>query len=322
VETDPYNCGGCDHVCPTSSGETPTCSEHVCGGVLTLVDGEDSPAGLTLDDQFVYWTIASGAVHRAPKRGGAAPTVVVDAPASGSGDAGAAAPARVTTSLLLVGDRLYFVRPATGSLLSVAKDGSSHDRPVTIATGEMGVVSVAVAGTKAFWGTAAGVRTAPIGGGAATTFLSRTSAVTYVASDGTSIDWYEPAELSASIYTAPVTGAAPTATLLHQSVTCDGLAFVGGSLFANLGEAIARIDGPNQWTITNSYESVSPVATDGASVAWADETVIWSGTFNGPAASIRYTEGFHDLGPASVAVDAQYIYVAREYLAHVLRVQR
>jgi hypothetical protein len=310
LQVDPYHCGGCDVSCPAAGGETPVCVLGACSAVLALAESEDAPTGIALDDAFVYWTTGSGAIRRAPKGGGVAPITVAD-------------PGAAASSLVVAGDRLVFVRASTGTILSVAKDGSTHDAPTRIADGEIGVVSVAVAGGVAYWGTAAGVRSAPLGGGAAKTLVSDGSAVTFVATDGVSLDWVEPS----AIYSASLGGAAPKPALVASVQPPTGITLVGGALFASYVEptgdvALVRIDGPSSSVVHYGFGARGPLATDGVDVAWADDSDVWEGPFAPPSDRIVFDGHAASLGAGSVAMDASYVFVARAGSGEVSRVRR
>jgi hypothetical protein len=67
TDFDPNNCGACGHVC------TDTCSGGKCDPVV-LVEGEELPRGIVVDDEYVYWvTYGSHLVRRRAKTEDAMP---------------------------------------------------------------------------------------------------------------------------------------------------------------------------------------------------------------------------------------------------------
>jgi hypothetical protein len=307
LDGDTDNCGACGVTCPASAGEIPVCALRECSAVLTLAQSFDSPVALTLDDSFVYWTTIAGAIHRVPKVGGAS-TLVLD-------------PAGEVSSVAIAGDQLLCVRPASGSILRLAKDGSEHGSPTLLAQ-ESGAAQIAVGGSLVYWGTSAGIRSIPIAGGSATTVLARTAPVSLVATDGVSLYWYEGSSTAWNfgLYSANV--ASPNPTLISKPYTDPtNLGIFGGKFFVTLGSELKRFDGPSP---TIMYAGSAVLATDGSVVAWLDANWLEVAPFGGVGQRAVYEDAPNAaaLGVASVAIDDRYFYLVRQSVGAIVRAAR
>ncbi|NUO52017.1 MAG: hypothetical protein HOV80_24465 [Polyangiaceae bacterium] len=148
TDFDPDNCGACGHVC------SDTCSDGKCDPVV-LVEGEEAPRGIIVDDQYLYWvTYGSHLVRRRAKASDATPETVASMQVNAWGLAQDATHLYWTSrslgtvsrlpkdlsgdvevlisglsdpiELFVAGDTLYVTARAGGQVVSVPKTGGTH----------------------------------------------------------------------------------------------------------------------------------------------------------------------------------------------------
>ena len=327
AELDTNNCGACGVACHAGAGETPYCLSSACGRIGELATAQASPVGIAIDDTYVYWWTKTGAILRTPKGnvGGGLPSTVLD-------------PGNAIGSIVMTKDAIVFTTPSANAIGLVAKDGTQHASPVVLVQNEVIASNATVAVDRAYWSTGTTIRSVSLSGGAASTFVDAAAPVPFVASDGSAtLYWFQRSDLveDRGIFVASV-GTAPSAPRLFVDVQSPNiytslsvsngdpcLTFPGPFADPRLG----RFDQSATWTSVGTYlgpaGEPSNIAFDGASLAWVDDDTVYVRVFDPNAAGTAvYREPHTYNGPTTIAMDAEYLYVAREKSSSIRRIAR
>jgi hypothetical protein len=297
--SDPDNCGVCGHGCCGG-----VCSGGTCAP-LTIASQQAGPAGVKVDATSVYWVnvvVGSGAIMRAPLRGGSA-TVLATAQTASAGIAvdatsvyyladGAVravpltggAPAILASTpyntplggIAVDATRVYWSSGLGRALLQIPLGGGTPTTLATAidATGQTG--GVALDGSNVYW-TEPGitqsdgvVRKMPLGGGMATTLASGQRSPIAVAVDAASVYWSD--ETGGSVMKVALGGGSPTALASGQAVP-NGIAIDGTYVYWGSDDgSLLRVAlaGGSPTVIASGASAPVGVALDAACVYWTN----------------------------------------------------
>jgi hypothetical protein len=243
---------------PDVDAGAPLCTSGAIELVLEVPNDASSPPELDQDATHLYWTLSDG-VHRVPKRGGQASTIVATAATSSprpietgvnevfwyepSGiwmapkEGGQSRQVYANASLrhFVLSEATLFAGVAGGSSEYSIRAVPAMGGPETVLFGpEQGAVRAMFATAAAlFWVSAEGVFSLPIAGGSASTIVNPAPSSLVLpealVADDSSVFWVEGG--GQTIRVAPVTGGSPTTVHADNRSAIDSLFIRDGFLY-------------------------------------------------------------------------------------------
>jgi hypothetical protein len=239
--------------------------------VELLVQGEDEPLRLVVDDNYVYWTLRHGkAVRRAPKQGGPAETLADNQPWAED---------------IAVDDSFVYWTRATspGAVMKAPKTPVDGGVPTPVATGQTEATGIALDANYVYWTLLGGiVRRATKGDGTLVDLVTGPIAK-YMAIRGDYVFWAHPFE-----------GSTPTnnGSILRVKSDGTGLATVASGQMG--AHDVKADDSFVYWT--NYYASgATPTVLKAPAVGSGSVTTLALG--DGP-----------DSDASGIAIDSNYVY--------------
>jgi hypothetical protein len=295
LANDPAHCGACTNACPAP---TPACVKATClAAPVVLASGLDSPYGIAVDDNNVYFTMETpnGSVMQMTKAPGSTPLSIADGQSYpgpiavdgsyvywgtndgvnrvpiGGGDAQSLSP-DTASRLALNATTLFW---GADFLESVPKGGGDAS---ILEFGQGGTFGLALDATNIYWSAelpGGTLNALPIAGGTMTTLASNLGLPGGIAMDASNVYFVaEPVPGPCTINAVPI-GGGPVTTLATGQVTANDLVLDSGVLYwtntATSGAVMKMpVTGGTPVPIALDQKTPWRIAIDATSVYWTN----------------------------------------------------